>query len=74
MQQDIKLKADQVSLDKTNSELAKKGDMRNEIDRLDSLIEQLRQSISGFLDKQVSTSKEVDRLSQYVDMLSKTIN
>lgn len=45
MQQDINLKADQVSLDKTNGELAKKGDKKEiskEIDRLDSLIEELR--------------------------------
>jgi archaellum component FlaC len=51
-----------------------KKEFMKEIDRLDSLIEEMRQSISGFLDKQNGLSKEVDRLSQFVDMLSKTIN
>ena len=77
MQQDINLKADQSSLDRTNDDLTKKNErkeMTKEIDRLDALIEEMRQSISGFLDKQTGLSKEVDRLSQFIDMLSKTIN
>ena len=48
--------------------------MNKELNRLDALIEELRQGMSDFLSKQNAISKEVDRLSQFVEMLSKTIN
>jgi archaellum component FlaC len=53
---------------------ADKQDVKKDVNRLDALIEELRQSISSFLDKQNNLSKEVDRLGQFVEMLSKTMN
>jgi archaellum component FlaC len=41
---------------------ADKSQMNKEVNRLDALIEELRQGMSGFLDKQNATGKEVDRL------------
>ena len=44
------------------------------MDRLNSLLEELRQNMSSFADKNNSLSKEVDRLAQFVEMLSKSMN
>jgi thiamine kinase-like enzyme len=53
---------------------ADKTAMNKEMNRIDALIEELRQGMSGFLDKQNATTKELDRLSQFVEMLSKSMN
>lgn len=53
---------------------ADKSQVKKEVDRLDKMIEELRQNMSGFMDKNNAMSKEVDRLGQFVEMLSKTIN
>lgn len=73
----MKFKANQSDFDSLRDALnlkADKSQVNKEINRLDALIEELRQGMSGFLDKQNATKKEVDRLSQFVEMLSKTMN
>lgn len=53
---------------------ADKADVKKEISRLDALIEELRQNMINITDKQNILSKELDRLSQFVDMISKQMN
>jgi DNA repair exonuclease SbcCD ATPase subunit len=77
LQSELKSKASQSDFDSLRDALnlkADKSQINKEINRLDALIEELRQGMSSFLDKQNATSKEVDRLSQFVEMLSKTMN
>ena len=47
---------------------------RKEISRLDQLIEQMRQNMVNVTDKTDTNGREVERLSQFVDMLSKSVN
>jgi thiamine kinase-like enzyme len=71
------MKANQSDFDSLREALQHKADKnqtKKDIDRLDSLLEELRQNMSDFEDKNKAMSKEVDRLAQFVEMLSKSMN
>ena len=73
----MKFKASQSDFEALREALqqkADKGQTKKDIDRLDSLLEELRQNMSSFADKNSALSKEVDRLAQFVEMLSKSMN
>ena len=77
IQSELKFKANQSDFEALREALDLKADkaaLKKEVNRLDALIEELRQSMSDFLDKQSGLKKEVDRLGQFVEMLQKTIN
>ena len=52
---------------------ADKKQTQKEIDRLDALIEQLKQSITGFEDNHRKLKNEVERINQLVEMLQKSM-
>lgn len=77
MQSELKFKANQSDFESLREALLTKADkslVKKDFDRVDGLIEELRQNMSSFLDKNKAMGKEVDRLGQFVEMLSKTIN
>ena len=47
---------------------------QKDMNRLDQMVEEMRQNMVNLQDKSNSQGKELERLSQFVDMLSKTIN
>jgi hypothetical protein len=72
LQSDLKFKANQSDFDALRDALDQKADkiqFKKELNRLDGLIEELRQSMSGFENKNIAMGKEVDRLGQFVEML-----
>ena len=76
LQSELKFKANQSDVDSLKDAVGTKADksqMKKEINRLDALIEQMRQEMSGFNDKNSAMSKEIDRIGQFVEMLSKTM-
>jgi small-conductance mechanosensitive channel len=72
MQSQLNQKANSSDFESLREALLLKADKKQtqkEIDRLDALIEQLKQGITGFEDDHRKLKNEVDRLNQLVEML-----
>ena len=82
IQSELRMKANQSDLSALSEQIAQvnkranadKQSTNKEINRLDAMIEQLRQQLGDIQDKQTHLGKELDRLSQFIDMLSKQMN
>ena len=76
MQTQLNQKANSSDFESLREALLLKADKKQtqkEIDRLDALIEQLKQSITGFEDKHRKLKNEVERINQLVEMLQKSM-
>lgn len=76
MQAQLNQKANSSDFESLREALLLKADKKQtqkEIDRLDALIEQLKQSITGFEDNHRKLKNEVERINQLVEMLQKSM-
>ena len=76
MQAQLNQKANQSDFDSLREALLLKADKKQtqkDIDRLDALIEQLKQAITGFEDNHRKLKNEVERINQLVEMLQKSM-
>ena len=76
MQTQLNQKANSSDFESLREALLLKADKKQtqkEIDRLDALIEQLKQSITGFEDNHRKLKNEVERINQLVEMVQKSM-